>query len=189
MKLQSTPIDGLFILERNNYKDFRGVFSRLYAKDELQELGVSASAFHVNLSVSWRAGCLRGIHFQYPPHSETKIVACVTGAVWDVAVDLRLDSPTRFGWFGTTLTPANGRSLIVPDGFGHAILALEDNSTAVYANSAPYQPGKESGIRFDDPLLGIEWPLPPLDVSEKDLSWGLLSDRKTELDEGFGGAA
>ena len=185
MNLQSTLITDVKVLKRDVRQDERGSFTRLFGKDELALLGHEASAIHVNSSTSTQAGTLRGIHFQYPPHAEEKIVSCVRGAVWDLAVDLRPNSPTRFQWHGELLTPENGTSLIVPEGCGHAFITLEDDSTVVYAISTAYAPGFESGIAFDDPLLSIEWPMSPTTLSSKDQSWSPLQDRINELTERF----
>lgn len=186
MKLEPTPINGLFVLQRPVHKDSRGQFTRLFAAEGLAAAGRPTDAVHVNTSTSVETGTLRGIHFQYPPYAETKIVACTSGAIWDVGVDLRPGSPTRFQWFGTKLTPDNGLSMVIPEGFGHAFITLEPNSTAVYVVSAIYALDHESGIRFDDKMLDIEWPMVPTVLSDKDLAWGRLGDRVEELDLRFG---
>ena len=185
MKLETTPIADLFVLHRPLRKDDRGTFSRLFGEDDIAVAGRPTKAIHVNTSTSKQTGTLRGVHFQYPPYSEAKVVACTAGSIWDVGVDLRPDSPTRFQWFGVVLTPDNGKSMIVPEGFGHAFLTMEPNSTAVYVISSIYAPGHEAGIRFDDPLLNIDWPIEPTIISEKDRAWGSLKNRIQELDGGF----
>ena len=161
------------------------MFNRFFAADELAAAGRPSAAVHINSSTSASTGTLRGIHFQYPPFAEGKIVSCAAGAVWDVGIDLRPGSPTRFKWFGTKLTPLNGLSLIIPEGFGHAFITLEPNSTVVYVVSAVYAPDHESGIMYDDPLLEIEWPIQPTVMSGKDRAWGKIEDRLEELDLGF----
>jgi dTDP-4-dehydrorhamnose 3,5-epimerase len=185
MKLETTPLEGLFVLHRPVRRDERGFFSRLFGADEIAAAGRPTQAIHVNSSTSIEKGTLRGIHFQYPPYAEAKIVSCTAGAIWDVGIDLRPDSPTRFQWFGTELTPENGRSMIVPEGFGHAFITLHPNSTVVYVVSEVYALSHESGVRFDDPLLEIHWPIEPTVLSEKDLSWSLIESRMNELDAGF----
>ena len=185
MKLETTFIEGLFVLHRPVRRDERGFFSRIFGADEITAAGRPTQAVHVNTSTSVAVGTLRGIHFQYPPYAEAKIVSCAAGAIWDVGIDLRPGSPTRLQWFGTTLTPDNGVSLIVPEGFGHAFITLEPNSTVVYVVSAVYAPNHESGVRFDDPLLGIKWPIKPTVLSKKDRAWGLIEHRMDELDAGF----
>lgn len=185
MKLETTPIEGLFVLHRAVHQDKRGQFTRLFAAEELASAGRPTEAVHVNTSLSVEAGTLRGIHFQLPPYAEAKVVACTAGAIWDVGVDLRPNSPTRFQWFGKKLTPENGLSMIIPEGFGHAFLTLEPNSIAVYVVSAIYAIEYESGVRYDDPALAIDWPTIPNVVSDKDLSWGRITERIAELDAGF----
>jgi len=185
MKLESTPIEGLFVLHRPVHQDSRGQFTRLFATEGLACAGRPTEAVHVNTSTSEKAGTLRGIHFQYPPFAEAKVVACTAGAIWDVGVDLRPESPTRFQWFGIKLTPDNGLSMVIPEGFGHAFITLEPNSTAVYVVSTVYAVEHESGIRYDDPTLAIEWPRIPTSMSDKDLSWGQVLSRIDEFDSRF----
>ena len=185
MKLETTQIEDLFVLHRPVCRDERGFFSRLFGADEIAAAGRATQAVHVNSSTSVEVGTLRGIHFQYPPHAEAKIVSCVAGAVWDVGIDLRPGSPTRFQWFGTKLTPDNGVSMVIPEGFGHAFITLEPNSTVVYVVSAAYALSHESGVRFDDPLLGRKWPIEPTVLSDKDRAWGLIKHRMDEIDAGF----
>lgn len=185
MKLETTPIDDLFILHRSLRKDDRGTFSRLFGEDDIELAGRPMKVAHVNTSTSKQTGTLRGIHFQYPPYSEAKVVACTAGSIWDVGVDLRPNSPTRFQWFGTLLTPDNGKSMIVPEGFGHAFITMEPNSTAVYVISSIYAPEHEAGICFDDSLLNIDWPIKPTVVSDKDRNWDPLKNRIEELDGVF----
>ena len=187
MEIEKTPIKGLYSINRPVRKDPRGFFSRLYGADEMTVAGRPTPAVHVNSSTSKEKGTLRGIHFQYPPYSEAKIVSCVSGAIWDVGVDLRPGSPTRFKYYGIKLTPDNGKSLIVPEGFGHAFITLEVNSTVVYVVSSPYSIENESGLRFDDPYLNISWPVEPKVISEKDKNWGLLEGRIQEIDSNFFG--
>ena len=183
MRLETTPIKDLFVLHRLVRSDERGTFTRLFGADELAAAGRPTSAVHVNTSTSSEVGTLRGIHFQYHPFAEAKIVACTAGSIWDVGIDLRPNSPTQFQWFASTLTPENGLSMIIPEGFGHAFITLEPNSTTVYVVSAVYSPQNESGLRYDDPDLSIEWPIAPNVISDKDRSWGLLETRRFEFDE------
>jgi dTDP-4-dehydrorhamnose 3,5-epimerase len=185
MKLETTPIKDLFVVHRELRMDGRGTFSRLFGEDDLAAAGRPTKAVHVNTSTSKEVGTLRGIHFQYPPFSEAKVVACTSGAVWDVGVDLRPNSPTKYQWFGQLLSPDNGKSLIVPEGFGHAFITLEPNSTVVYVISSIYAIEYESGICFDDPMLNIDWPIDPNVVSDKDISWGSLENRVEEIDRNF----
>lgn len=185
MKLEPTFIKDLYVLHRPLRCDERGVFTRLFGSDDILAAGRPTNAVHVNTSTSSEAGTIRGIHFQYPPFAETKIVACTAGAIWDVGVDLRPGSRTRFKWFGIKLTPENGLSLIIPEGFGHAFMTLKPYSTAVYVISTVYAPEHESGLRYDDDMLAIEWPLNPSVVSDKDISWDFLRNRIIEIDNRF----
>lgn len=185
MELTSTPIHDLFVMHRPVHQDSRGQFTRLFAEEGLAAVGRPTHAQHINTSTSVLAGTLRGIHFQYPPYAEAKIVACTAGAIWDVGVDLRPGSTTRFQWFGTKLTPSNGLSMVIPEGFGHAFLTMEPNSTAVYVVSTIYALDHESGIRFDDPTLNINWPIRPSVLSMKDRSWAPISDRMEEFNSRF----
>lgn len=185
MKLETTPIKDLFVLNRPVHRDPRGHFTRLFAAEGMAAAGRPTQAVHVNTSTSVEAGTLRGIHFQYPPHAETKVVACTSGSIWDLGVDLRPGSPTRFQWFGTELTPTNGLSMIIPEGFGHAFITLEPNSTAVYIVSSAYALDHESGILYDDPTLNITWPMSPTVLSKKDTAWAPLLNRISELDSKF----
>lgn len=185
MKLQSTPISDLYVLQKDVRFDARGQFCRLYGFDEIKSAGRFTTAFHVNSSTSLKSGTLRGIHFQYPPFAEEKIVSCVSGSIYDVAIDLRPNSPTRFHWFGLTLDPGNGLSLIVPRGFGHAFLTLEPSSTVIYVVSDGYSFEHESGILYNEALINIDWPITPAVFSEKDLLWKPLEDRISEMDRAF----
>ncbi len=174
MKLEKTPLDDVYILNKVVRNDDRGQFCRIYGIDELEKEGLKSKAVHINTSTSKNAGTLRGIHFQYPPYAECKIISCISGSIWDVAVDLRPKSDTKFQWFGTVLNPDNGKSLIVPEGFGHGFITLEKNSSVIYVVSEIYSPENECGARYDDPLLNIKWPITPLFLSNKDKSWNLI---------------
>jgi dTDP-4-dehydrorhamnose 3,5-epimerase len=185
MKIEATELDGMYVLHRQVFNDKRGYFTRLYGAEEISTAGRPTQAIHVNSSTSLEVGTLRGIHFQYPPYEEAKIVSCTSGAVWDVGVDLRPNSRTRYQWYGTKLTPTNGISLIVPEGFGHAFITLEPNSTVVYVVSKIYTIEYESGVRYDDPKLNIKWPITPKVISDKDLSWQLIDNRIDEIDYNF----
>ncbi len=186
MELENTPIDGLYIVHQKVVKDNRGVFRRLFAEDDLALAGRATRAIHVNTSTSILSGTLRGLHFQYPPFSETKIICCTAGKLWDVAVDLRPGSRTRFHWYGITLSQDKPTSFLVPEGFGHGFITMEPNTTILYFVSQSYSPSHESGIKFDDPLLSINWPIAPTIVSDKDMGWARLEDQKADIDLRFG---
>lgn len=120
-------------------------------------------------------GTVRGLHFQRPPHAEAKLVRCVAGAIFDVIVDLRDGSPTRLAWEGFELSAGNGRMVLVPEGFAHGFQTLTDDAEVTYHVTHPYTPEAEGGLRYDDPALGIAWPLPVSMISEKDRAWPLVS--------------
>jgi dTDP-4-dehydrorhamnose 3,5-epimerase len=164
----STPLPGLQVLERIGHIDGRGQFRRLFCSSELRALASAFTAVQVNHSMTASAGTARGIHFQHPPHAEDKLVTCVGGAIWDVAVDLRASSPTFKRWHGEVLSAENGRSVLLPKGFGHGFVALADNSSVVYIHSAAYVPEAEGGVHPLDPALAIDWPVPIRELSMKD---------------------
>jgi dTDP-4-dehydrorhamnose 3,5-epimerase len=162
------PLPGLVTFERASHADTRGSFRRLFCARELQAFGWDAAVVQVNHSVTTTAGIVRGIHFQHAPHTEDKLVTCVAGAIWDVAVDLRAGSSTFLRWHGEVLSAENGRSMLLPKGFGHGFVALSDNSSVVYVHSAPYVASAEGGIHPLDPALAIAWPVPLVGMSAKD---------------------
>lgn len=168
MEAIETPIQGLVILERKIQYDNRGSVTRLYGNGELNKVGYPTEIASLIYSTSLKSGTLRGIHFQRKPYAETKIITCTNGSIWDVGIDLRDDSPTKFHWFGIELTPTNGLSFLIPKGFGHGFITLQPNSTALYAISTPHSSEHESGVRFDDPLIGIKWPHEITTLSERD---------------------
>lgn len=185
MHLEKTPLSDAYVLHKPVRKDERGQFCRVYGADELENAGLKCNAVHVNTSTSVKKGTLRGIHFQYPPYAENKIVSCISGSIWDVAIDLRPNSATRFKWFGVELNPDNGKSLIVPEGFGHAFITLKENTTVIYVVSQVYSFENEGGARFDDKMLKIDWPIKPTVLSDKDQKWPSIEQRIEEFDNRF----
>jgi dTDP-4-dehydrorhamnose 3,5-epimerase len=187
MNLTPLDIEGVFVIEPVRRRDERGYFARAWCADTLAEAGLDPVVVQMNLGYSNRAGTVRGIHWQKPPHDETKIVRCIRGAVWDVAVDLRPGSPTRGRWTAVELTPENALALYVPRGFGHGYQALADGSEILYSTSAPYRAESAAGARWDDPVLSIAWPLPPVALSMADRSWppvgstGIVASARTGL--------
>ncbi len=171
MKFHKTPLPGAFTIELEQRGDDRGFFARLFCKHEFQSAGIPTPVVQINNALSAKAGTLRGMHYQLPPSSEIKVVRCIRGAVFDVIVDLRPDSPTFEQWFGTELTAENRVMMYAPQGFAHGILTLTDDAETMYLVSAPYDPKQERGLRFDDPRFGIVWPRPPAEISEKDRAW------------------
>ena len=171
MKFQETKLKGAFIIDIERLEDDRGFFARAWCKNEMEAHGCSADLKQANLSLSSKKGTLRGMHYQISPYEESKLVRCTCGALYDVIVDLRKDSPTYKEWIGVELTADNRRMLYVPEGFGHGFVTLEDDTEAFYLVTEFYTPGAEQGIRYNDPALGIEWPVDVEVISEKDASW------------------
>jgi len=181
MLTEETAIADLVILHQNRHEDDRGFFKRIFCHAELTSLGLSAHCSQVNVSTSNSTGTLRGLHFQYPPHAEAKLVTCLTGAIFDVAVDLRPESPTFLSVAGVALDGDDDRGVLVPERFAHGFVTLLPETRVVYVTSAAYTPASEDGIRFDDPALGIEWPISPAVISPKDAAWPDLRLRITDL--------
>jgi len=171
MLIREANIEGAFIIEPERRVDERGYFARMICDRELAERGLVGSIRQVNTGFSPRAGTLRGLHFQLPPHAEVKIARCLRGAVFDVAVDLRPDSPTYKRWTGVTLTEENGTMLYVPAGCAHGYLTLAASTELMYFTSMAYAPAAARGVRYNDPAFAIAWPAKVEVVSEADLSW------------------
>lgn len=171
MQFRSTPVEGAFVVELEFREDARGSFARAFCEEEFEAQGLPMRLVQLNLAVTRCAGTLRGLHYQHPPAAEAKLVRCLRGAVFDVAVDLRPDSPSYLAHVGVELDGRSRRALYVPEGCAHGYQALEDESEVLYGVSAPYAPELEDGVRYDDATFDIDWPLPPRDVSEKDRAW------------------
>jgi dTDP-4-dehydrorhamnose 3,5-epimerase len=165
-----TPLqlEGLCVLERKPVEDERGFLSRIFCADELRAAGWLWPVSQINHSLTNVRGTVRGMHYQHPPAAEAKLVSCIRGAVWDVAVDLRRDSPTFLQWHAEELSPVNRRALLIPPGFAHGFQAIEPDSELVYVHSAPYSPSHEGALNPRDPRLAIRWPLGIAAISEKD---------------------
>ncbi|CAN7670510.1 dTDP-4-dehydrorhamnose 3,5-epimerase [Variovorax sp. LjRoot84] len=163
-----TPLAGLKLIERQKQQDARGFFSRLFCAEELRDAGFALPVSQINHTLTRRTGSVRGMHFQHPPHAEDKLVSCLRGVVFDVAVDLRRGSETFLHWHAETLSADNGRSLLIPKGFAHGFQTLSDDAELLYLHTTPYVPGSEGGLNPTDPALAIRWPLPFADVSERD---------------------
>lgn len=183
MRFHETALRGAFFVELEPRADDRGFFARAYCEREMAEHGISEHVRQVNLSMSEQAGTVRGVHFQYPPVGETKFVRCIRGAVADVMVDLRPESPTFLRHVVIELTPENHLAAVVPERFGHAMQALVDHSEILYSVTAFYEPAEEGGLCIDDPDLGIELPVPITARSDKDRSWPPLVDQLAALRE------
>lgn len=175
MIFRETPLVGAYLIEPERLGDERGFFARCWCAEEFARHGLQ-SAF-AQCSVSWnrRAGTLRGLHFQRAPHAETKLVRVTRGSVFDVIVDLRPASPTRYRWFGAELDAASGVMMYVPEGFAHGFQTLEDDTEVFYQISVPYHAASAAGLRWDDPALKIAWPRAGVRIiSDRDLAFPLL---------------
>lgn len=162
------PLAGVWLVRRKPIADARGFFARAYCADEFRAIGLALPIAQINHSYSRRAGTVRGLHFQHPPHHETKIVSCPAGRIFDVAVDLRRGSPTFLQWFGTELSAQAGDALVVPPGCAHGFQTLEDDAQTLYCVTAPYSGVAEDGLNPFDASLGVRWPLAATEVSERD---------------------
>jgi len=163
------------IIDLELREDYRGFFARSFDSAEFAAAGLEPVVDQCNISFNHRIGTLRGMHFQVAPHPEAKLVRCIRGSLVDVIVDMRPDSPTRLQHVAVELSAANRRSFYVPPYFAHAYLTLENDTEVLYQVSGSYAPAAERGLRWDDPVLGIHWPIPVTTISEKDASWPLLS--------------
>jgi dTDP-4-dehydrorhamnose 3,5-epimerase len=181
MKVQQTKIDGLYIIKPEPFQDGRGFFNRIFCMKELEEIRQNITITQANHSMTCEKGTVRGLHFQNKPFQEMKIVRCVAGSVFDVGVDIRKGSPTFLKWHGEILSAENMNALVVPEGFAHGFQTLTDNAELIYLSTAPYHKDAESGIRYDDPMLKITWPLPVTIVSEKDAGHNLLTKEFTGI--------
>ncbi|HEX8843687.1 MAG TPA: dTDP-4-dehydrorhamnose 3,5-epimerase [Pyrinomonadaceae bacterium] len=161
MRFTETKLKGAFILDPERFEDERGFFARTWSPREFAEHGLDAALAECNISFNTRKDTLRGMHFQRTPHEQAKLVRCTAGAIHDVIIDLRPASPTFKQWVGVELTAENRLMLYVPEGFAHGFQTLEDGSEVFYQMSSPYVPESASGVRWDDPAFGIEWPPAP----------------------------
>ena len=158
MNFTETKIAGVFIVEPEGFKDHRGFFAPAFSSREFEEHGMAAQFVETNISYSLRRGTIRGMHYQAAPHGQAKLVRCTRGSVYDVAVDIRPDSPTYGQWVGVELTAENRRMIYIPGDCAHGFQTLEDDSEVFYMVSSPYAPGAARGFRWDDPAFRIEWP-------------------------------
>lgn len=175
MHLSETRLKGTFIVEPPRFDDHRGSFLRAWCRREFDKQGLNAEFVQSNVSLNPKRGTLRGMHWQVPPHAEVKLVRCVKGAVLDVIVDIRENSPTRRQWIGVELTAENFRSLYIPEGFAHGFQTLTDDVEVTYQVTGFYDPAAARGLRYDDPAIGIDWPHEVTAISEADASWPLLA--------------
>ncbi len=174
MYLTQTLIKDVFIIKTHNFQDARGVFSRVYSKNEYGQIMNEQEIVQINHSLSFKKGTIRGMHYQIQPYAETKIIRCIRGSVFDVVVDLRQYSPTFLSWISVNLNDFSNNAIIIPPGCAHGFQALNNNVELIYLHTSTYNPEYEAAVRFDDPRIKILWPLTPTNISERDLSHKLI---------------
>ena len=167
LNITKLPLEGAYMICPNQYEDHRGSFARVFCEEELSPI-FDGNIAQINHSSTRNKGSIRGLHFQYPPNAEVKMVKCIQGSVFDVIVDIRKDSPTFLQWHGEILSAQNNRMIYVPKGFAHGFQTLEENTQLLYLHSELYSPDNEGALNVFDPDIGIEWPLPISDISERD---------------------
>jgi len=175
MIFRETTLKGAFVIEMEKFEDKRGFFARAWCQKEVEAKGLISRVAETNISFSKRRGTLRGMHYQVAPYEQVKLVRCTAGAIYDVIIDMRLDSPTYRKWTGVELTAENYRMLYVPEHFAHGFQTLEDDTEVTYQVSQFYSPESERGVRYDDPVFQVEWPRPVEVISEKDIAWPYCS--------------
>lgn len=175
-RIVETTLPDLKVVIRDRRTDERGHLSRLFCANELESAGWRGGIAQINHTLTRQSGTVRGLHFQRAPDAEAKLVSCLRGRVWDVAVDLRAGSPTFLRWHAEELSADNGRALLIPVGFAHGFQALEADSELLYLHSAPYSPASEGALNAVDPRLAIDWPLPVGDRSARDQCHPMLTD-------------
>lgn len=168
------PLPGLKLIQRKPLGDARGFLARLFCAEELAPAGWSSAIAQINHTHTARSGTMRGMHYQKPPHAEMKLVSCLQGKIWDVAVDLRQSSPTFLHWHAEELSADNHRALLIPEGFAHGFQTLSDEVHLIYCHSKTYHPASEAGLNALDPRLGIDWPQEIVDRSQRDTEHALL---------------
>lgn len=176
MIFSETNLSGAYIIDLEQREDNRGFFARMFCQKEFLARGLKPVIAQANVASSLKRGTLRGMHFQYPPAAETKYVRCTRGAILDIIVDLRPESPTFLDHIAVELSADNQRGLYVPERFAHGYITLEDNTDTSYMVGEYYTPGVEGGLMYDDPRLGLRWPIPVQCISEKDAKWNLLDE-------------
>jgi dTDP-4-dehydrorhamnose 3,5-epimerase len=174
MIFKETPLQGAYLIEPEPYTDDRGLFARTYCKNEFARLNHKKEFVQFNHSKTLKKGTIRGMHYQLPPFSEIKLIRCIRGRVFDAIIDIRQDSATFLQHFTVELSEQNMLSLYIPEGFAHGFQTQEDNTELIYHHTAYYVPGHEAGIRYNDPLIGINWPLPVSEITEKDTNHKFL---------------
>jgi dTDP-4-dehydrorhamnose 3,5-epimerase len=171
MEFTATKLKGAFLVHLRKIEDHRGFFARGWCRDEFTQHGLNPGMLQLNVGFSHKKGTLRGLHVQEKPYEEAKLIRCTRGAMYDVIVDLRLDSPTLGQWIGTELTADSGVMVYAPEGFAHGYQTLIDGTEMNYMTTEVYVPGAAKGVLYSDPMLAIEWPLPVSVISDQDQKW------------------
>jgi dTDP-4-dehydrorhamnose 3,5-epimerase len=175
MKFNEVKIKGLYVAELEALSDDRGFFVRSYCDKILEEINVTKSIKQINHSLTSTVGAIRGMHYQDSPHAEIKIVRCISGEVFDVAIDLRKGSDTFLQWHGEYLSAENFKMMVIPEGFAHGFQVIKQNTELLYLHTASYAPESESGVLFNDEKIGIEWPLQATEISGRDLKHKMIT--------------
>lgn len=183
MEFTETPLAGAWLVDLQRKHDERGFFARAFCQREFAEHRIVPNVRQMNISLSTSAGTLRGLHFQYPPAAESKVVRCIGGAIFDVIVDLRPESATFLRHTSARLDAVNRTALVIPPRFAHGFITLTDDAEVLYLHSEFHAPAAEGGLAFDDPDLGIEWPTTPSVLSERDSNWPRLSASRDEIEQ------
>lgn len=186
MIFTETKLKGAFILDLERREDSRGFFARAFCQHEFEQHGLKPVIAQSNVAFNKVKGTLRGMHFQFPPSAETKLVRATRGSILDIIVDLRPESATYLQHVAVELSEDNGRALYVPERFAHGYQVLRDKTETSYQVGEFYTPGSEGGLLYNDPRLGLQWPLPVTVMSEKDQQWKLLSEQETEIKQRMG---
>ena len=176
MIVHSTRLPDVFLISIEPMTDERGSFARTFCVEEFKKHDLETRFVQANISKNIHAGTVRGMHFQNAPHAEVKLVSCISGSIYDVVVDVRKHSSTYLKWFGVKLSADNGLMMYVPRGFAHGYQALKDGAAVHYLVSTVYAPTAEKGLRYNDPVIGIQWSLPVSHVSAKDSNWPLINN-------------
>lgn len=172
----NTAIESLKVIQRKSMQDNRGFLSRFYCAEEFSAIGMSKPIVQINHTLTHQKGAVRGLHFQYPPFAETKIVSCIKGEILDIAVDIRQGSPTFLKWHAEVLSEQNQRSLMIPEGFAHGFQTLSENCELIYLHTAVYHQPSEGALNINDPIIGIQLPLEIKDLSERDRTHPMIKD-------------
>jgi len=175
MKIKQTSLQDAFIIDPEPFKDDRGLFTRVFCQRELESILNSKSIVQINHSLTRQKGAVRGMHFQYPPKAEIKMVKCLGGSIFDVMIDLRKGSHTFMKWHGEVLTAKNMKMMFIPEGFAHGFQTLEKDCEVLYLSTEFYDPEHEGGVRYNDPKINITWPLTVTNISKKDQNCAILS--------------